>query len=150
MGLAFLFQVWQIVHSMKFMKRDTTGDPWGGRTLEWSLPSPAPAYNFATIPVVSSQDEWWEEKKRREKGLITPPPPIEPIHMPGNSGIAFIKSFCWFIAGFGFVFHWLWLAIPGLIGVVICMLVHSFTYNNEYYIPAEEVVRTEAELRGTI
>lgn len=151
MGAAFLFQVWQIVHSMKFMQRDTTGDPWGGRTLEWTIPSPAPAYNFATVPVVTSRDDWWEEKQRREQGLpATPTPPIEPIHMPGNSGIPFIKSFFWFIAGFGFVFNWLWMAIPGLIGVVVCMLVHSFTYNNEYYIPAEEVVRTEAELRGAI
>ena len=30
--------------------RDTTGDPWGGRTLEWSTSSPPPAYNFAFTP----------------------------------------------------------------------------------------------------
>ncbi|PYI57242.1 cbb3-type cytochrome c oxidase subunit I [Paenibacillus flagellatus] len=151
MGIGFIFQVWQIVHSMKFMERDTTGDPWGGRTLEWSLPSPAPAYNFATIPVVHSRDAWWEEKQLREQGKPVPPkPPVEPIHMPGNSGIAFIMSFFWFVAGFGLVFDWLWMAIPGFIGVAACMLVHSFTYDNEYYIPAEEVIKTEAELRGTV
>lgn len=150
MGLAFLFQVWQIVHSMKFFQK-APADPWGGRTLEWSIPSPAPAYNFATVPVVHSRDSWWEEKLQREQGQPpTPTPPIEPIHMPGNSGIPFIKSFCWFVAGFGFVFNWMWMAIPGLIGVAVCMLVHSFTYDNDYYIPAEEVIRTEAEMRGTV
>ena len=30
--------------------RDTTGDPWDGRTLEWSTSSPPPAYNFAFTP----------------------------------------------------------------------------------------------------
>jgi heme/copper-type cytochrome/quinol oxidase subunit 1 len=33
---------------------DTTGDPWNGRTLEWSTPSPVPFYNFAVIPEVHS------------------------------------------------------------------------------------------------
>ncbi|MBI3954403.1 MAG: cytochrome c oxidase subunit I [Chloroflexi bacterium] len=40
-------------------------DPWDGRTLEWSIPSPPPHYNFATIPTVHSRDAWWEEKQRR-------------------------------------------------------------------------------------
>ncbi|UVI27786.1 cbb3-type cytochrome c oxidase subunit I [Paenibacillus spongiae] len=151
MGIGFLFQVWQIAHSIKFMERDTTGDPWNGRTLEWSIPSPAPVYNFATLPQVTAQDEWWEEKQRREQGhKPAPQPPLEPIHMPRNSGIPFIKSLCWFIAGFGFVFDWLWMAIPGLAGVAICMLVRSFTYNTDYYIPVDEVKRTEAALRGSV
>jgi cytochrome aa3-600 menaquinol oxidase subunit 1 len=151
MGAAFLFQVWQIVYSIKHMERDLTGDPWDARTLEWSIPSPAPAYNFAVVPVVESRDDWWEEKERRKSGLPARElPPIEPIHMPGNTGVPFIKSFCWFVAGFGFVFDWLWMAIPGLIGVAVCMLVHSFTYDNEYWIPADEVAKTESALRGTV
>jgi len=151
MGIGFLFQVWQIMHSLKFMERDTTGDPWNGRTLEWSIPSPAPAYNFATVPVVDARDPWWAEKQQREAGRpAAPAAAYEPIHMPGNSGIPFIKSFCWFLAGFGLVFDWLWLAIPGLIGVGLCMLAHSFVYDNDYYIPADEVARAEAESRGAV
>lgn len=151
MGIGFLFQVWQILHSIKFMEKDTTGDPWGGRTLEWTIPSPAPIYNFATLPRVNERDPWWEEKLRRERGLEPDPiPPLEPIHMPKNSGIPFVKSFFWFVAGFGFVFDWLWIAIPGLIGVAVCMLVHSFNYNNDYYIPVDEIKRTEAAARGTV
>ena len=37
-------------------------DPWDGRTLEWSIPSPPPAYNFAVIPHVRGRDDWWLQK----------------------------------------------------------------------------------------
>ncbi|WCR28166.1 cbb3-type cytochrome c oxidase subunit I [Paenibacillus thiaminolyticus] len=149
MGIAFLLQVWQIVYSVKYSPTDTTGDPWNGRTLEWSIPSPAPHYNFATLPQVSSQDEWWEEKQRRARGEQSPvPPKLEPIHMPRNSGIPFVMSMFWFTAGFGFVFDWVWMTVAGLAGVAVCMLVHSFNYNTGYYIPVEEITRTEAALRG--
>ncbi|MBU7317157.1 cbb3-type cytochrome c oxidase subunit I [Paenibacillus oleatilyticus] len=149
MGIAFLFQLWQIVYSIKHFQKDETGDPWNGRTLEWSIPSPAPHYNFATLPQVSSQDEWWEEKQRRARGQLAPVrPKLEPIHMPKNSGIPFVMSMFWFAAGFGFVFDWLWLTVFGLAGVAVCMLVHSFNYKTDYYIPVEEIKRTEAAMRG--
>ncbi|MCM3268827.1 cbb3-type cytochrome c oxidase subunit I [Paenibacillus elgii] len=149
MGIAFLFQLWQIVYSIKHFQKDETGDPWNGRTLEWSIPSPAPHYNFATLPQVSSQDEWWEEKQRRARGQLAPVrPKLEPIHMPKNSGIPFVMSMFWFAAGFGFVFDWLWLTVSGLVGIAVCMLVHSFNYKTDYYIPVEEIKRTEAARRG--
>jgi hypothetical protein len=37
-------------------------DPWDARSLEWSIPSPPPAYNFAEIPVVEARDDWWHRK----------------------------------------------------------------------------------------
>ena len=37
-------------------------DPWDGRTLEWSIPSPPPEYNFAEIPTVHGRDPFWEQK----------------------------------------------------------------------------------------
>jgi len=144
MGIGFLFQVWQIVHSIKFMER-ATGDPWDGRTLEWSIPSPAPIYNFATLPQVEERDSWWREKQRIAEGHPPKPKPkLEPIHMPKNSGIPFVMSAFWFVMGFGFVFDWLWMVIPGAIGIVTCMLVHSFRYKTDYYIPVDEIKRTEA------
>ncbi|NBD23742.1 cbb3-type cytochrome c oxidase subunit I [Paenibacillus glycinis] len=146
MGLGFLFQVWQIAHSIKFMEKDTTGDPWGARTLEWSIPSPAPLYNFATVPVVTDRDDWWEEKERIAAGKAPKAKPaLEPIHMPKNSSIPFIQAICWFTVGFGLVFHWLWIAIPGFIGIAATMLAHSFNYDTDYYIPVDEIKRTEAE-----
>ena len=47
--------------------RDTTGDPWDGRTLEWSTASPPPAYNFAFTPVVHDLDAWYDMKSRGHK-----------------------------------------------------------------------------------
>jgi cytochrome o ubiquinol oxidase subunit 1 len=48
--------------------RDLTGDPWGGRTLEWSTTSPPPPYNFAFTPVVHDLDVRWDMKKRVTTG----------------------------------------------------------------------------------
>ncbi|MFE4709886.1 cbb3-type cytochrome c oxidase subunit I [Paenibacillus sp. NPDC056722] len=151
MGIAFVFQVWQIVHGIKHHRKnlDTTGDPWNGRTLEWSIPSPAPLYNFAVLPQVSEMDDWWASKERKGKGTSVPDTTaiLEPIHMPKNSGIPIIMAGFWFLAGFGFVFHWLWLIIPGLAGVAACMIVHSFNYDTDYYIPVDEISRVEAAAR---
>ncbi|ANY66390.1 cytochrome ubiquinol oxidase subunit I [Paenibacillus sp. BIHB 4019] len=150
MGLAFLFQVWQIAHSIKFYKKEPTGDSWDGRTLEWSIPSPAPLYNFARVPVVDSEDAWWEEKQRLANGGKPKPlAPLEPIHMPKNSAIPFLISVSFFVMGFGFVWDWKWMIIPGAIGVAICMLARSFSYDTDYYIPVDEIERTEAALGGT-
>ncbi|WJH36073.1 cbb3-type cytochrome c oxidase subunit I [Paenibacillus sp. CC-CFT747] len=148
MGIGFIFQVWQISYSIKKGDRDLTGDPWGGRTLEWSIPSPPPVYNFAVVPEVKEQDAWWDMK---EKGLDkVRPDHYEPIHMPKNSSIPFIMSVFWFVAGFGFVFGWMWMAVPGMIGVFGCLIARSFSYDTDYYIPAEEVRETELALRGNV
>jgi cytochrome aa3-600 menaquinol oxidase subunit I len=148
MGIGFLFQVWQIAYSMKNRELDKTGDPWNGRTLEWSIPSPAPMYNFAVEPQVKDQDDWWETKRRMEQepGWKPEQAPLEPIHMPKNSGIPIIMSGFWFVAGFGFTFGWVWMGVIGLIGVGISMLVRSFQYDTDYYIPVEEIRRTEAAM----
>ncbi|BFH63077.1 cbb3-type cytochrome c oxidase subunit I [Paenibacillus azoreducens] len=151
MGIAFVLQVWQIIHGVKHYRKnlDTTGDPWDGRTLEWSIPSPAPHYNFAVLPQVEELDDWWEKKQRGVHKQLNniAEEKLEPIHMPKNSGMPIIMAGCWFLAGFGFVFHWLWLTIPGLAGVAICMLAHSFNYDTDYYIPVKEIKETEAALR---
>ncbi len=147
MGAGFIFQVWQIAYSIKHGERDTTGDPWNGRTLEWSIPSPAPFYNFAVIPQVKDTDDWWLTKEAMADGTAKKEKVhLEPIHMPKNSGIPFIMSVFWFIAGFGFTFGWVWMAVVGLIGVAMTMWARSFQYDTDYYVPVDEVRRTEASL----
>ncbi|MEX0762541.1 MAG: cytochrome c oxidase subunit I [Dehalococcoidia bacterium] len=37
-------------------------DPWDARTIEWTIPSPPPPYNFAEIPVVEHRDDFWYKK----------------------------------------------------------------------------------------
>ncbi len=53
MGLGFLVMVYSIYYSFRYAKRETTGDAWDGRTLEWATNTPIPHYNFAVVPEVS-------------------------------------------------------------------------------------------------
>lgn len=146
MGIGFVLLAANIIHSAFYGERDRTGDPWDGRTLEWSLPSPAPHYNFAHIPTVTHRDEWWYIKEARKKGELPPPKvePFRPIHMPKSSGRPFVLSVCFFFVGFGLTFDWYAIAIAGFLGVGLCLILRSFEFDTDYYIPVEEVEEIEA------
>ncbi len=136
------FQVLQLVVSVIQRKDnlDTTGDPWGGRTLEWSTVSPAPAYNFAVLPEVSDRDAFWAMKHSKAKQTK---PEYKDIVMPKNTPMGmFIAGFA-FLFGFAAIWHIVWLAPIGLLGVVACIIVRS-TLDTEYVIPAAEVAKIEA------
>jgi cytochrome c oxidase subunit 1 len=60
-GLSILVFMLNVVLSLR-RKEEAGGDPWDGRTLEWSLPSPVPPYNFAEIPTVQTRDAFWYRK----------------------------------------------------------------------------------------
>src|SRR5690606_8858501 len=80
--LGVALQVIQIIASIMQRKQlaDTTGDPWNARTLEWSMASPPPAYNFAVIPEVTERDVFW---KMKQDGM--PKLPFQDIHMPKST-----------------------------------------------------------------
>jgi cytochrome c oxidase subunit 1 len=60
-GIAVLIFVWNIIVSLR--KGKVAGnDPWDAWTLEWAVPSPPPAYNFASDPVVHSRRPLWDIK----------------------------------------------------------------------------------------
>ncbi|MHB0775721.1 cytochrome o ubiquinol oxidase subunit I [Halomonas sp. WWR20] len=120
---------------------DVTGDPWDGRTLEWSTSSPAPFYNFAHLPEVKSIDTFWEMKQAGE--VITSRPPYQDIHMPKNTAAGPIISLFALILGFALIWHIWWLAIVGAAGVLISFLARIFNDDVDYYVPATEVERIE-------
>jgi cytochrome c oxidase subunit 1 len=61
LGASFIIFMWNVAKSLQHGK--PAGDnPWDGSTLEWSIPSPPPVYNFAEVPVVRHRDPLWEEK----------------------------------------------------------------------------------------
>jgi cytochrome aa3-600 menaquinol oxidase subunit 1 len=148
MGIGFLFIVIQILYSIRHGERDTTGDPWDGRTLEWSLPSPVPHYNFAQIPTVNGHDAWWEMKQQRKEGNVPPTNSLKPIHMPNHSPLPFFMGVAFFVGGFGLVFQQFTIAAVGLIGVVVCMLWRSLEKDTGHWISVDEIEQTEAALRG--
>ena len=120
--------------------RDTTGDPWDGRTLEWSTSSPPPAYNFAFTPVVHDNDAWWDMK---QNDYVRPVSGFIPIHMPKNTAAGFIIAAICGVFGFAMIWHMWPLAVLSFIGILVSTIVHTFNYNRDFHIPASEVVHTE-------
>ena len=64
-----VLQVTQLTVSIRTRarRRELTGDPWDGRTLEWATASPPPAYNFAVLPNVERAEPYWGMKLRRAR-----------------------------------------------------------------------------------
>ena len=120
--------------------RDTTGDPWNGRTLEWSTSSPPPAYNFAFTPVVHEADAWYDMKNR---GHTRPVTGFVPIHMPKNTGAGFVLAGLSAICGFALIWHMWLVAGAAFAALILAAIVHTFNYQREFYIPADDVVRIE-------
>ncbi|WP_454654857.1 cytochrome o ubiquinol oxidase subunit I [Bosea beijingensis] len=120
--------------------RDTTGDPWDGRTLEWSTSSPPPAYNFAFTPIVHDLDAWADMKKR---GYRRPLGGFKPIHMPRNTGAGVIIAGLATICGFALIWYIWWLAALSFVAVIATVIIHSFNYDRDFHISADDVVRAE-------
>lgn len=144
-------QLAQIVVSIKDRdkNRDTTGDPWNGRTLEWSIKSPAPFYNFAFIPTVDSRDAFWKGKQAAyAHQKSTDQPKYQDIHMPKDTATGFLVGV--FAGIFGFALSWqiYWLVVASLVSVFVAVIMRSFNNNVDYYVPAEEVARIEAGEAG--
>ncbi|CAJ0991354.1 Cytochrome bo(3) ubiquinol oxidase subunit 1 [Sodalis praecaptivus] len=143
-ALGILCQVIQIVVSVRDREknRDLTGDPWGGRTLEWATSSPPPFYNFAIVPEVNNQrDVFW--KMKEEGTAYQKPLAYEPIHMPKNTGAGVVIAAFSLVFGFALIWHIWWLAIVGFAGMIVTWIVHSFNEDVDYYVPVEEVERIE-------
>jgi cytochrome o ubiquinol oxidase subunit 1 len=145
--IGIFFQVIQLIVSIKNRQalHDRTGDPWGGRTLEWSVASPAPLYNFAKLPKVNVLDQFWVDKEHhRAEGRIHPKDiHYDPIHMPKNTSAGFIIAIFSGIAGFALVWHMLIPGVIGLLGAISTAIARTFSKDVDYYIDAETVKRTE-------
>ncbi len=139
-AIGVALQIAQIIASFiqKKRLRDTTGDPWDGRSLEWATPSAPPFYNFTTIPTVSTRDAFWEMKQH---GL--PKPAYEDIHIPKNTAAGIYISIFAFFAGFAAVWHILWLAVASILGILVVFIIRGFNEEPEYTLTAAEVQKLE-------
>ncbi len=120
--------------------RDTTGDPWDGRTLEWSTSSPPPAYNFAFTPVIHDGDAWADMKRR---GHVRPVAGFRPIHMPSNTGTGVILAGLSLTLAIGMIWYIWWLAALSFAALLAVAIGHTFNYHRDFHIAAEQVVETE-------
>ncbi|PIS03455.1 MAG: cytochrome o ubiquinol oxidase subunit I [Chlamydiae bacterium CG10_big_fil_rev_8_21_14_0_10_42_34] len=138
-AVGVFFQIVQLIVSIKEKDQnmDTTGDPWNGRTLEWSTTSPAPFYNFATIPEVSERDPFWTMKHHKQEAKY-----VE-IHMPKNSPHGVFIGALSFTFSFGLIWNMWWLAIVSLIGMIVCLMIRLFDRDTEYAISPQEVEKFE-------
>ncbi len=136
---AFLVQI-VVSYLRREQLRDTTGDCWDGRTLEWATASPPADYNFAFTPVVHDNDAWHDMKRR---GARRPLAGFKPIHMPRNTAAGFVIAMIATAWGFALVWH-MWLpAVLLFAALVAAAIVHTFNHDRDFHIPADEVARTE-------
>jgi cytochrome o ubiquinol oxidase subunit I len=144
-------QIAQLVVSVRRREklRDETGDPWDGRSLEWATASPPPAFNFAFLPEVSSEDAYWMFKKRaREQGWPDTTPEYRDIEIPRNSPTGFVCAFFATVMGFALIWHIWWMVAVGALGAFATFVVFAWRDHDEDTIPAAEVARIDRNNRA--
>jgi len=141
-GIAAMLVQFYVSFRKRNELRDTTGDPWDGRTLEWATSSPPPAYNFAFTPIVHDGDAWWDMKQR---GYQRPVSGFRAILMPSNTGAGFVIAALSTVFGFAMVWYMWALAASSFLGIVAYAIYHTFNYDREFHLPAAEVIRSEED-----
>jgi cytochrome o ubiquinol oxidase subunit 1 len=147
---AIVLTIVQLVYSIQTRerRRDITGDPWDGRTLEWLTLSPPPHYNFAVLPDVHGEEAYWTRKQTaiKEEKLIDEPH-YQPIEMPVNTPTGVICAFFASLCGFAIIWYIWWLAILGLVGAFAVFVWYAWRDEHEHIIPVEEVRKNARERR---
>ncbi len=127
-------------------------DPWDGRTLEWSVASPPPAYNFAVLPEGGSRDDFWVQKYGTLAGAHgggssaagataaahAAAEAAEHIHMPAPSLYPLLFALGVFLMGVGAL---AWLRIVILGGMVVALSIIAMAF--EYPAHGEEAAESE-------
>jgi cytochrome c oxidase subunit I len=112
-------------------------NPWDGPTLEWSVPSPPPPYNFDVIPHIASRHPLWEDRLeesaarsslkegylldhgRETIGTTPMDADIDLIlKMPEDSYAPFMLSAAAAAFFVALLLHWWWMAAAGGLAIV--------------------------------
>ena len=106
------------------------GDPWDGRTLEWSIPSPPPEHNFDVIPTVYDRDDWWSQKRREVRRAV----PVaggsgeqehHSIHLPQPSYWPIVVSIGLLAGGYGLIYN---LAVAAIGGAIAMIAIYAWSF----------------------
>ena len=137
-------QMLQLVVSIRdrAQNRDLTGDPWDGRTLEWSMASPPPFYNFAVTPHVHGRDAFWSYKQDAQGARL---PAYVDIEMPKSTAAGFFVGVVSGILAFGLIWHIWWLVVAAFLGIIGTVLARAFQEETDYIVSAKEVSEIEAQ-----
>lgn len=127
--------------------QDDTGDPWDGRTLEWSVPSPAPHYNFAVTPIVSERDDWWYKKQSGDT-TYTKSEYVD-IWLPKNTSIGIVVGVLAGLAGFAIIWHLWWLLALALLTLITVVIGQTMNDEDDIRVSATELFHEDqARTRG--
>jgi cytochrome c oxidase subunit 1 len=126
--LLFFFNVVQSYRRHKANPVDPGPDPWDARSLEWSVPSPTPAHNFDTDPVVTQLDDFWNKKYQEDESgrvvRVTTGADIAQkgdatgVHLPAPSYWPLVLAAGLPLIGYGLIFN---LGIAAAGGVVVLL-----------------------------
>ena len=133
-------QIVQLVVSIRGATslRDVTGDPWDGRSLEWSTASPPPGFNFAVLPKVEDEDHYWGVKQRaRSSGDSTRARTTRRSRCRATARPAFVCAFFATVMGFALIWHIWWLVGVAFVGAYATFVVFAWRDHDEEEIPRD-------------
>lgn len=139
-AVGILLTLINVVRSLSRGQR--AGDnPWDAATLEWSMSSPPPPYNFAVIPVLASRHPLWEDRLDEGTGrsvldsgiklehgretLATSMLDAEPdaiLQMPADTAWPLLLALSLTVLFFGLLLHAWWVAGAGAAALAISMI----------------------------
>lgn len=143
-GVGVALQVAQLGYSVYKRKDnlDLSGDPWNGRTLEWSTSSPPPFYNFATLAPVNSKDAFWAQKQSKKPKADAE---YQSFKLPKNTPAGLIIASFGFICCFAIIWHVWWLAIIGLFGIIATIIIRANSLDTEYTVTKAQIKKLESK-----